>query len=152
MSHWKSLAVVCASWIVLVSGYPEFAEAQQAVDTSVTVGGRAIVFPAPHGFVRSDGISAEWDSAVTAMLPVGGWEVGLLSNDKTPAAFTGNTIFLPARSVVALVRAQIPRDEPVEIPRVASLADSGVFQCPAHLIPRQPLPVEETLQNLIECM
>ncbi len=69
MSHWKSLAVICANWIVLVSGYPEFAEAQQAVETSVAVGGRAIVFPTPHGFVRSDGISAEWDSAVTAMLP-----------------------------------------------------------------------------------
>ena len=47
--------------------------------------------------------------AVTAMLPGGGWAVGLLSDDKTPAAFTGNTIFLPPRSVVALVRAQIPQ-------------------------------------------
>lgn len=54
----------------------------------------------------------------TAMLPVGGWEIGLLSNDKDPAAFTGNTIFLPARSVVALVRAQIPKNEPLEIPPV----------------------------------
>lgn len=69
MSHWKSLPVVCASWIVLVSGSPEVAEAQRPENVSVTVGGRAIVFPAPHGFVRCDGISAEWDAAETAMLP-----------------------------------------------------------------------------------
>ena len=56
--------------------------------------------------------------SITAMLPVGGWAAGLASDDKTPVAFTGNTVLLPPRSVVALIRAQIPKDEPVEIPPV----------------------------------
>ncbi len=53
---------------------------------------------------------------VNTMLPDGPWEVGLLSDDKAVAAFTGNTLFLPARSVVALVKAQIPPDKPNEVP------------------------------------
>lgn len=54
--------------------------------------------------------------SVTAMLPEGPWAVGLASDDKAPVAFTGSTALLPPRSVVALVRAQIPKDEPAEIP------------------------------------
>ena len=51
-----------------------------------------------------------------AVLPPGDWIVGLLSDDKTGVAFTGSTAFLPARSVVALVRAQVPGDKPREVP------------------------------------
>jgi glycogen operon protein len=54
---------------------------------------------------------------VQAILPPGPWAIGLISDDKTPAAFTGNTLLLPPRSVVALLRAQMPKDEPVEIPQ-----------------------------------
>ena len=54
--------------------------------------------------------------AVLAVLPPGEWVVGLLSDDKTPALFTGSTIFLPSRSVVALVRGQVPGKEPAEVP------------------------------------
>ncbi|RYE07608.1 MAG: glycogen debranching enzyme GlgX [Hyphomicrobiales bacterium] len=54
--------------------------------------------------------------SVQAMLPEGEWEIGLLSDDKSPAAFTGKTLLLPPRSVVALVKAQIPQNEPGEIP------------------------------------
>jgi hypothetical protein len=54
---------------------------------------------------------------VLAILPSAGWDVGLLSDDKTVAPFTGNTIFLPPRSVVALVKAQVPPDKtPNEVP------------------------------------
>jgi glycogen operon protein len=52
-----------------------------------------------------------------AVLPDGAWEIGVLSDDKVPAVFTGNTLLLPPRSVVALVRAQAPADKPpVEVP------------------------------------
>ena len=39
----------------------------------------------------------------------GDWAVGSSSDDKAPVAFTGSIVHLPPRSVVALVRAQIPR-------------------------------------------
>ena len=54
--------------------------------------------------------------SVQAMLPKGPWEIGLMSDDHAPAAFVGNTILLPGRSVIALVRGQIPKDEPLEVP------------------------------------
>jgi glycogen operon protein len=55
--------------------------------------------------------------AVQAILPDGAWEVGLLSDDSAAVPFTGNTAHLPPRSVVALVRAQVPPNRtPEEVP------------------------------------
>ena len=50
-----------------------------------------------------------------AILPPGDWVVGLLSDDKIGVAFTGRTAFLPARSVVAFVRAQVAGDKAPEV-------------------------------------
>ncbi len=54
--------------------------------------------------------------AVAARLPDAGWEIGLASDDREPIALKGDSITLPPRSVVALVRAQIPANEPPEVP------------------------------------
>ncbi|MEQ1901296.1 MAG: glycogen debranching protein GlgX [Devosia sp.] len=59
--------------------------------------------------------------AIQAMLPMlgeGDWQIGFFSDDKAGAAFTGNTILLPARSVVALVPGEPvgPASGPQEVP------------------------------------
>lgn len=41
----------------------------QATPASVVVGGRVIVMPSPEGFVRLDGVFAEWDNNLQKMLP-----------------------------------------------------------------------------------
>jgi glycogen operon protein len=51
-----------------------------------------------------------------ARLPAGPWEVGLLSDDQAEAPIAEGAITLPPRSVVALVRAYIPANEPQEVP------------------------------------
>jgi glycogen operon protein len=52
-----------------------------------------------------------------AVLPDGQWQIGLLSDDHAQAPIEGNRITLPARSVLALIRAQIPPDkDPNEVP------------------------------------
>ncbi|MEO6014341.1 MAG: glycogen debranching protein GlgX [Devosia sp.] len=56
--------------------------------------------------------------AVLAVLPPGDWQIGLLSDDKAGAAFTGSTLFLPPRSVVALIRAQVPSEKVHEVPQL----------------------------------
>ena len=53
---------------------------------------------------------------ISAKLPEGNWEVAMLSDDKVEAPIDENVLTLPSRSVVALVRAQIPSDKPVEVP------------------------------------
>jgi glycogen operon protein len=82
--------------------------------------------------------------AVRAMLPGADWEVGLLSDDKAVAPLTGPMIMLPPRSVVALVRAQIPGNEPTEVPPVTEpppvKGPEGVP--PAGPPEREPPPVE----------
>jgi hypothetical protein len=84
--------------------------------------------------------------SVTAMLPTGGWALGLASDDKTPVGFTGSMVHLPPRSVVALIRAQIPKDEPVEIPPAQEPVPPE--EDPAQIPPdnpneQPPAPVEE---------
>ncbi|MEP7239636.1 MAG: glycogen debranching protein GlgX [Devosia sp.] len=51
-----------------------------------------------------------------AKLPDGAWEIGLKSDDAAEAPIAGGVITLPARSVVVLVRAQVPPDRPNEVP------------------------------------
>ena len=52
-----------------------------------------------------------------ARLPEGHWAIGLVSDDKATVAFTHGGVVLPARSVLALVRAQVPPDkQPAEVP------------------------------------
>ena len=50
---------------------------------------------------------------VQVVLPPGPWDIGLVSDDKAPAAFTGNTLLLPPRAVVALLRTPAPQEEVV---------------------------------------
>jgi glycogen operon protein len=85
--------------------------------------------------------------SVQAMLPPGHWATGFISDDKSPAAFTGKTLLLPPRSVVALLKAQIPRDEPPEIPP-APEPPAVPEEDPAQIPPdnpneQPPAPVEE---------
>jgi glycogen operon protein len=55
--------------------------------------------------------------AVPARLPEGQWAIGLVSDDKATVGFTHGGVTLPARSVLALVRAQVPPDkQPSEVP------------------------------------
>jgi glycogen operon protein len=83
---------------------------------------------------------------IQARLPEGSWAVGLASDDKVPVGFTGRTIHLPPRSVVALIRAQIPPSEPVEVPPAPEPVPPA--EDPAQIPPdrpneRPPEPVEE---------
>ncbi len=48
---------------------------------------------------------------VRAALPEGGWEVGLMSDDRAQAPIESGYITLPARSVVALIRSQTPSNK-----------------------------------------
>jgi glycogen operon protein len=54
--------------------------------------------------------------AAPAHLPEGDWDVGFVSDEKEELPVADGVITLPARSVVALIRAQIPPDKPSEIP------------------------------------
>jgi glycogen operon protein len=54
--------------------------------------------------------------SVRAKLPAGSWAVGFASDDPVDSPIAGDAIVLPARSVVALIRAQIPPGEPAEVP------------------------------------
>jgi glycogen operon protein len=54
--------------------------------------------------------------AVEARLPEGNWAIGLISDDSAEVAFKGGTVRLPARSVLALVRGQMPPEQPKELP------------------------------------
>jgi glycogen operon protein len=86
--------------------------------------------------------------SVQAILPPGHWAVGFISDDKASAAFTGNTLLLPPRSVVALLRAQIPQDPPLpEIPPTQeppALPEENPAQIPPdNPNERPPAPVEE---------
>jgi glycogen operon protein len=83
---------------------------------------------------------------VQAKLPEGAWAVGLASDDKVPVGFSGRTVHLPPRSVVALIRAQIPPNEPVEVPPAPEPVPSE--EDPVQIPPdtpneQPPAPVEE---------
>jgi glycogen operon protein len=54
--------------------------------------------------------------AVMATLPEGGWAVGLASDDKANTTIADGKVRLPGRSVVVLVRAQIPPSQPETTP------------------------------------
>jgi glycogen debranching enzyme len=54
--------------------------------------------------------------AANAVLPGDEWVIGLLSDDKSVPSITGPMIVLPPRSVVALLRGQVPGKEPQEVP------------------------------------
>ena len=52
-----------------------------------------------------------------ARLPEGTWQVGFVSDDQEPLPIADGAVTLPPRSVVALLRAQIPPDKnPNEVP------------------------------------
>jgi glycogen operon protein len=76
---------------------------------------------------------------VPARLPPGGWEVGFES-DPTETPIAGDVIILPARSVVALVRAGIPPDQPQELP-----PSRPQEVPPAPTPPEQPQPKPDDL-------
>ena len=54
--------------------------------------------------------------AAPAHLPDGGWVVDFVSDEKEDLPVADGMITLPARSVVALIRAQVPPDKPNEVP------------------------------------
>ena len=54
--------------------------------------------------------------AVNAQIPKGDWAVGLASDDEATIAFSRGAVTLPPRSVVALLRAQVPPEQPREAP------------------------------------
>jgi glycogen operon protein len=54
--------------------------------------------------------------AVEAKLPPGAWTIGIASDDQVAVTVAEGRARLPGRSVVALVRAQVPPSRPVEIP------------------------------------
>ncbi|HZY68239.1 MAG TPA: hypothetical protein VFE52_06610, partial [Devosia sp.] len=85
--------------------------------------------------------------SVSAKLPEGPWAVGLASEDKAPVGFMGDTVLLPARSVTALIKAQIPSDLPPEIPPTPE-PPVAPEEDPAQIPPdnpneEPPAPVEE---------
>jgi glycogen operon protein len=51
-----------------------------------------------------------------AHLPDGSWAVGFVSDEKESLPIADGIVMLPPRSVVALLRAQIPPDKPTEVP------------------------------------
>jgi glycogen operon protein len=53
---------------------------------------------------------------VVAKLPQGNWAVGLESTEEDNVVPANGTVTLPRRSVIALVRAQIPSEQPQETP------------------------------------
>ncbi len=77
---------------------------------------------------------------VPAKLPEGGWQVGIVSDDAAPVAIEGESATLPARSVVALVRGQIPPGRPQEVPpgQPPELPPGGPQEVP----PENPRPEE----------
>jgi glycogen operon protein len=84
-----------------------------------------------------------------AQLPDGAWEVGLLSDDQATAPIADGAITLPPRSVVALVRAYIPSNEPPEVPPAP---EPGPSKEPPGVPPGgppegEPPPVEEPPPN-----
>jgi glycogen operon protein len=88
---------------------------------------------------------------VTAQLPQGAWDVGLVSDSAAETALAGGKVTLPPRSVVALVRGQIPAEPPpAEMPpppsEVPGEVPPGVPpERPDEVPPDQPeeAPVEE---------
>jgi len=54
--------------------------------------------------------------SVTAKLPGGNWVVDFVSNDEEQLPVEAGSISLPPRSVVALIRGQMPGNEPKEVP------------------------------------
>jgi glycogen operon protein len=88
---------------------------------------------------------------VAAQLPQGAWDVGLVSDAEAEAAVAAGALTLPPRSVVALVRGQIPAEPPpAEVPpppsEVPGEVPPGVPpERPEEVPPDQPeeAPVEE---------
>jgi len=54
--------------------------------------------------------------SVTAKLPAGDWIVDFVSNDGEQLLVEAGSISLPPRSVVALIRGQMPGNDPKEVP------------------------------------
>ncbi len=90
MRHSLSKILVWAGGIVLTSGSLGVAEPQQAETASVTVGGKKIAFPAPQGYVRCDGLNAEWDAATTAVLPASNRRLVAFATPEEAAAIRDN--------------------------------------------------------------
>ena len=81
--------------------------------------------------------------AVQAMLPAGHWAIGFISDDKAPVSFIGNTLLLPPRSVVALLRAQgkPPEEVPPENdPEPAKEPEGVPPAAPPQEVPPPPSP------------
>jgi glycogen operon protein len=54
--------------------------------------------------------------AIEAKLPEGAWAIGMQSDDQAEVAFKAGRVRVPGRSVIALLRAQIPPSQPQEVP------------------------------------
>lgn len=80
---------------------------------------------------------------VRAQVPEGAWEVGMVSNPEAEIAVADGALMLPPRSVVALVRGQIPAEPPpAEMPPPPSEVPGEV---PPGIPPERPdeVPVED---------
>jgi glycogen debranching enzyme len=53
---------------------------------------------------------------VEAKLPDGPWAIGLVSDDQAGVTFTAGKVRVPGRSVLALIRGQVPPSKPQEVP------------------------------------
>lgn len=64
---------ICAVLFFIIGAVPGQAQDAAKPETagSVVLGGRAVILPAPEGFVRVDGVFAEWDDAIQKILPPG---------------------------------------------------------------------------------
>jgi glycogen operon protein len=84
--------------------------------------------------------------AAPAHLPDGDWAVGFVSDEKEDLPIEDGVIMVPPRSVVALVRAQIPPDkQPNEVPPEKSPEPKPADpQVPPNAPPEQPAPPVET--------
>jgi len=81
----------------------EPAQAATSQSSVFEIGGRKVIIPnPPDGFVRGDGINANWDKAVSSMLPESNRLLGMYVTPEAQAAIRngdmgGNQSELPRR-------------------------------------------------------
>jgi glycogen operon protein len=71
--------------------------------------------------------------AVEAKLPEGGWAIGVVSDDDAEVSFKAGRVRVPGRTVLLLVRGQMPPEQPQEIPPTQPPQEA-----PAQEPPEQP--------------
>jgi glycogen debranching enzyme len=78
--------------------------------------------------------------AVDARLPPGPWAIGLVSDDQAAVTFKADRVRVPGRSVLALIRGQVPPSKPQEVPPQRGPAQPNEIpqQEPSQKPPPQP--------------